>query len=187
MPSREVVGQLLGGRVAALGAFRKALQADRRQVARDQAVEPAWVGRLILDDLGDQPGEVPPERDLAGEELEEDDPQRVDVAASIGAMPLAGRLLGRHVPRGPHDPALDGEGRLVRLAAGQAEIHDDRLASAVDHDVRRLEVAVDDAGLVGVVQARAILTTSVTASRKGSGPPWMTSWRVLPSTKSLTM
>ena len=99
-PAREVVGQRMGGRVAALGRLPKALQADRRQVARDQAVEPARVGRLILDDLGHQPGEVPPERDLAGEELEQDDPQRVDVAASIGAMPLAGRLLGRHVRAG---------------------------------------------------------------------------------------
>ena len=39
-----------------------------------------------------------------------------------------------------------------RGAASEAEVHDNRLASAVDHDVGRLQVAMDDAPLVGLAQ-----------------------------------
>ena len=49
---------------------------------------------------------------------------------------LAGRRAGR---------------TFLRLAGrmGDAEVHDHRLAVGVDHDVRRLQVAMDDAGRVG--------------------------------------
>ena len=38
------------------------------------------------------------------------------------------------------------------LAQGQAEIRDDRLLAVVEQDVGRLDVAVDKAALVGVVE-----------------------------------
>ena len=64
---------------------------------------------------------------------------------------LARRLLGRHVA----GRADDGGGRrqipLARQPLGQAEVGHVRLAGAVEQDVGRLEVAVEDAALVGVV------------------------------------
>jgi hypothetical protein len=54
--------------------------------------------------------------------------------------------------RRAQDPAGVGHGHLARLAPGQAEVHQVRLALGVQHDVGRLEVAVDDAGPVGVLQ-----------------------------------
>ena len=42
-------------------------------------------------------------------------------------------------------------GSTRRLPAGQAEVHDDRLAAPVEHDVGRLQVAVDDPVVVGVL------------------------------------
>ena len=44
-------------------------------------------------------------------------------------------------------------GDLARLPLGQAKVHDVRLALGVEHDVARLEVAMDHAALVGMVQA----------------------------------
>ena len=46
---------------------------------------------------------------------------------------------------------------LARLPLGQPEIHDVRLAGAVHHHVARLQVAMDDALRVGVVEGQGDL------------------------------
>ena len=79
------------------------------------------------------------ERALAGEELVEDEAERVDVAARRDLA--AGELLGRHVGRRAGADRFTGD-------AGEAEVGDADLAAAVEHDVRRLEIAMDDAALV---------------------------------------
>jgi hypothetical protein len=92
------------------------------------------------------------EHELVGEELVEDDAERVDVGALIEGA--AEGLLGRHV----RDLALDGHvgvdgGRgsgAVDVAgagggAGDAEVEDLHGAREAQHDVVRADVAVDDA------------------------------------------
>ena len=88
-------------------------------------------------------------------------PRRVDVGARVDR--LAQRLLGRQVLGRAEDDARLGQ----RLAApdcgcghlGDAEVEDlDHVALAValdQHDVVGLEIAVDDAGAVRVVERRA--------------------------------
>ena len=61
-------------------------------------------------------------------------------------------LFGRHVGGRAEDLAVHRHRHFARFAAGQAEVHEVRLAVAVDHDVGRLQVAMDDALLVGMVQ-----------------------------------
>ena len=86
-----------------------------------------------------------PERDLAGKHLVENDPQAVKVAAGIDPMGLAPSLLGRHVRQGPEQFPLDGHRDLIGFPSGQAEIGQMRLLVLVDQDIRRLDIAMDDA------------------------------------------
>ncbi len=109
----------------------------------------------------------------ARQDLAEDRPQGEDVGPLIQRIDLAAGLLRRHVRRGPHYasrerefaviPAPCGGYRLlVRLAAdhqpflvsgrvlraqdlGQTPVHHLHLSEATDHDVRRLQVAMDHA------------------------------------------
>ena len=132
------------------------------------------VGPLRLAvDLGRGPSR---ERGLAGEDLAEDRAQREDVRPLVQRVQLAPGLLGRHVRRraehradpriqplrfaaqrpdgggavaGAEHPLLVGHAPLVEHL-GQAPIHDLHLAERPDHDVRRLQVPVDDPSAVGV-------------------------------------
>ena len=141
----QVVGQLAGGRVAAGRRLGHRLQADRLQVARDLVVEPARRPRLVLQHLQQEHAAVAAERPLAGEQLVEDDAEAVDVAAGVDRVRLAAGLLGRHVGRRAEHLAVGRHRRVVGVALGQAEVHEVRLAVGVEQDVRRLDVAVDDA------------------------------------------
>ncbi len=116
-------------------------------------VDPAQRLRLLQDELEEDVGEVQVrERRDAGEELIEDDAQAVDVGSPVEGLPL--RLLGGEVGRraadhpGPRKPGL-------ALFQGEAEVDDERveLARLVarQEDVGGLEIAVDEAGLVGGV------------------------------------
>ena len=67
-------------------------------------------------------------------------------------MLAAGGLLGRDVGRRAQELTLGGQGRFVGVAVGQAEVHQPGPVRAVEEDVGRLDVAVNDALLVGVVQ-----------------------------------
>src|SRR5262249_61076075 len=101
----------------------------------------------------------------------EHEAERVDVAPwrDLAACELLGRHVGRRA----------GAKDLAR-GAGQAEIRDPDLAAAVEHDVRGLEIAVDDAPVVrgGKPRAdlagqldRAVLRESADAADERRGIP----------------
>ena len=106
------------------------------------------------------------ERHLAGEHLVEQDAQRIEVAALIGAL-VAG-LLRRDVVRRPHEGAGIGD-LTVRVVAveelHQAEVeHLDEVVIVVlpqEHDVGRLQVAVDDPQRMRLSQRAADLLRHV--------------------------
>ncbi len=99
-----------------------------------------------------------PEGAAAGDHLVEQDPQRPDVGA--GVHRTAGGLLGGHVGRRPEGAAGAGQTGLVH-ALGDAEVEDLGLAVRGHHDVAGLDVAMDDAGLVGAGKAAAHLEGEV--------------------------
>ena len=100
-----------------------------------------------------------------GEHLVEDDAHRVDVAREVGA--LAPHLLGAHeLGRAHHLADRGGVGALDRVALlGEAEVHEPHPPLPVHHDVRGLEVAVDDAGIVHGFEAAQDLQAQVEGQR----------------------
>ena len=143
----EVVHHLLDRLVALGGVLRGRPLDHQRDRRRDLRAAPLHVGQLLVDVLHRDPDlAVGVERDVAGQHLVEDDPERVDVGARVGALPH--RLLGRDVVgRAEHAPG-GGDARLLELA-GDPEVGDLGPPVGVDQDVLRLDVAVDHAARVG--------------------------------------
>ena len=136
---------------------RRTLRGIRFQAAHDRAIDRRIeiahdLGRLrdaVLLALGDELRQVASfERAAPGEELVEDEAERVDVAARRDFA--AGELLGRHVGGRAGAQRFAGRSR-------QAEIGDADPAVAVEHDVGGLQIAMDDAAIVRRGQARAHL------------------------------
>ena len=81
----------------------------------------------------------------------EDRAQAVDVGRRRERAPGTGRLLGRHVRGGPHRRARLRQLAVALDALGQPEVGDVRLAVLVQQDIGRLQVAMENAALVGMV------------------------------------
>ena len=89
---------------------------------------------------------------LAGEHLVRQRAERVDVGAAVDDA-IARRLLGAHVLRRAERQSglRDARAAGVGDGEGDAEVGDERLAF-LEEDVLRLQIAVDDALAVGVVE-----------------------------------
>ena len=164
----KVVRELLGAGVAIPGRLGHGAGGDRAQRRRHPAFRDTRrrtrLRLLTVGRPGRQTPALAPAR-AAGQEVEQDRAERVDVGPPGH---VAGKgLLRRHVGRGAQDRAGAGQvdrGRLLRAligprlllvggifdVLGQSPVDDDRLAVVADDDVVRLEVAVDDAAVVGV-------------------------------------
>ena len=108
--------------------------------------------RIVLEHCQQQLPAVAVKRPLAGEHFVEHDAQAVDVAAGIDLVRRAASLLGRHVGRRAEHAAVGGHRLLAGLLLGQAKVHQVRMLPRVEDDVRGLDVAMNDAVLVGVVE-----------------------------------
>ena len=103
----------------------------------------------------DRDGAVALERHGAGQHLVENDADRVEVGALVHLIAL--RLLRREILGGPKNGA---DLRHAGVAgARDAEVHDLDVPVAVDHDVLRLDVAVDDAAAVRALDGGEQLQT----------------------------
>ena len=131
----------------------QALQADPLQGPRDQRVEVAGVGRLALEDLDERVQRpLAVEGRPAGQGLEEDGAEAVEVAGGADLAGLAGGLLRGSCSRACRRSRRNGSTRSSALQdLRQAEVADVGLARLVEQDVRGLQVAVDHPLLVEVV------------------------------------
>jgi hypothetical protein len=108
-------------------------------------------------------GVPPPKAAAAGQQEIERGAQAVDVGPDVHHVAVH-RLLGGHVVHGADRalgvPPAEVVGRVVE-EAGQAEVEDFDRTRPVEEQVGRLDVAVDQAGLVGVLQAEGGLADVV--------------------------
>ncbi len=148
----QVLGQVPGRTVALAGVLGQALHADRVQVSRHLRIALSGRQRSFSND-GEQRVEVgfAQQRRPAGEQLVEDGAQAVNVRGGGQPLPGGAGLFRGHV-RGRADDGLGlGQAAFLLEALGQAEVGELRIARAVQQHVGRLEVAVQDAALVGVM------------------------------------
>ena len=79
-------------------------------------------------------------------------------------MPLSHHLFGSHVARRPDDRPRVRQPLVLGDPAGEAEIGQMRLAIAIEQDVARFQVAVQDATLMGMVDGLRKMTSNSAAA-----------------------
>jgi hypothetical protein len=153
-----------------IGHRRVAIARPQRQPAEDDPAEPAGDARVRRRRGRERElaGWADLERPLAVERLVQRDAEAELIAGRADG--LGALRLGRHVHRRAEDAARDREVLVERAVARaaraerhrgvaggarEAEVEHARAAVAADEHVVRLEVAVDDAGVVGGGEAAA--------------------------------
>ena len=151
-PALQVIRQGFGRAVAALRFFVEALEANRFQVAVHLRVQQRRRTRFLLQNLphGLECGAAG-ERGLAGQQFVHHRSEPIHVRRRRELAGLARGLFGGDVARGAEhgDRACDRAFPLDQF--GQAEIGEMRLAVAVDQYIVGLDVPVQDAALMRVV------------------------------------
>ena len=169
-PVLQVFGQGPHRQIAILRLRRHRLQTDGLQRRRDLTADRARPNEAAAADLLQHSGDVVRfQRRATGEQRVKDRAQAVDVGGRPEPVSLSRGLLGAHVGRGPQDPAgarqprrLSGReihdccvvgGDLCRMSLdlGQPPIQYEGLSEIAEHDVVRLQVAVQDAASVRIV------------------------------------
>ena len=117
------------------------------QSAKDNFIQ-SWIGSRPF-----RRRSKPAQRQFAGEHLVKDHTQRVNVRPMIDRARLLD-LLGRHVMWCPERRATASEVQVrlpIRQKLGDAEIRDFHTAFAVQQDVLRFDVAMENAFVVRVL------------------------------------
>ena len=127
------------------------------------------------------------ERRPAREQVIENRAERIDVAAPADQAALGRGLLRRHVVGRAEHLAAQGQFAVVMQPLGQAEVGHARLVERVDQHVGRLEVAVQNAAFVRVVDGLGdgLDVTRGAAAGQRLRPLPQSSARFWPSTKSI--
>ena len=102
----------------------------------------------------------------AGNEIKEGTPEAVDVGPDVYRVTVAGLLGGQVIGRAEH-PVSQDLLALFLLKPGQAQVEDLDGAGAVHDQVAGLDVAVDQAGLVGVLQSESGLADEMGCHPEG--------------------
>ena len=150
--SPQVGGQFNRAGVSTARLLRGGLQDDGLQVRSYRVIDPSGWAWIVLGDAAKQRlsiGSV--ERRTQRQQFIQRHAERVNVGALIDTKRLAQCLLGTHIAEGSQQVTGHRQIRAA-LQSGQPEIRHPQPAAMVQQQVGRLDVAVNDAQLVGVLQ-----------------------------------
>ena len=155
----QVLGQRRAGMVTTRWLFLQAFDADRFQIAIDCRVQLAWRNRFLIEDLSDRFRDVRClKRRATGKQSIQRRAQRIQIGRGSDTRRVLG-LLGRHVRWRPHHLPGEGQRFFALRELRQAKVGDQRPVSRLlDHDVLRLQVAVQHAAGVQVGERGGITT-----------------------------
>ena len=154
---RQILGELGAILVAAVEILFQRPPHDRIKALRQVRIERGHRRRIGIDDAIDQRRLIcGPKWQSTGKQLEHDHTERIEVGFLVERVALD--LFRRHVGRrtDAHDEGRVAVHVLVHVQ-GQAEIGDLRLVIGGDHDVGRLDVAMDDALPISRIECHAAL------------------------------
>jgi hypothetical protein len=154
----ELVADVLGGLDPELGILLERSPDDAREIRRKIGSQGPGGHGIVTQDRGAHVGGGRArEGSFPRGELVENDPKGEQIGARIDS--LAAHLLGRHVANGAddlsrrrdrrrHRHGLRCVGHRLVCELREAEVEDLHPPLASDHDVRRLQIAMNDAALV---------------------------------------
>ena len=132
--------------------FVQAFQADRFQVPIHGWIESVGTSRFLFADLPQRlHGRFRSEWRSTGKQLVENRAQAVNVRRGRQSFALTRRLFGRHVSGCAEDGGAHRQAGIVLRQLGQPEIGDVRFALLVEQDIGGLQIAMENAALVGVM------------------------------------
>jgi len=151
----DVEGEIAGRSVPLVGIVGQGFQEERLEIPVNRLAQFPRAAHVFLGGPAQElitraRGTV---REFAGEQAEQDHAEAVDVASCVDLGHAAGGLLGRHIGGRAGNVALDRYRRprvVAQESLCEAEVEDLRAAVVRHHYVRRLQVTVDHAMLVGV-------------------------------------
>ena len=166
-PSPDIFGEVFNSAVPIAPVARHRLRAHGFERTRDRRLDLACFGQVARLDLAENLAHSRGRRRrTCGQYLEQNSTQPVDVSAAIDQRVVGCDLLGSHVGRradrshrllglglgGNRDAGLPCCGCVVALAhdLGQAPVEHDDFPVAPEHDVLRLQIAMDDPARVRV-------------------------------------
>ena len=146
----QVGDELRSGLIARRGVLREAARDRCEELRREVRPQLGERAKFVVDDgvEGRSVG-APAERQPAGDHLVDHNAERPEVGAAVGHE--AAGLLRRHVGCGTAALPAQGQAR-VPGERGEPEVHDLDQAVTGQHQVARLDVAVDDAVAVGLTE-----------------------------------
>ena len=152
----QVVGEGRHRLVATVGLLAQCAGEHGLQIAAQSSIHVAERHRVLVAHPAQRAGDGVTRHvdgQTRGEQLVADDREAVDVAAHVDRRSVPRRLLRAHVGRCAEQHARQGAGRLGAVVEQprDAEVEHACATVRVDHHIARLQVAVDHATLVRVI------------------------------------